>query len=170
MITTEKCKALLDAVGGLEAAQELVKENPRKGYYNLEKKQYYSLNQKTGHLMRYVQEGCLPGNIQDVYYALASLDCGYVNLKELRIAICAAENRATKYDWENVPDNLQWIATDDNGDAYGFFDRPRLTIGGVWTESLDGCWKYSSYHIDWHKNTFHGDCEHSLEQRPQVQP
>ena len=39
----------------------------------------------------------------------------------------------TKYDWSNVPKEVQWIATDDDGVMNGFDEKPIIGENGLWT-------------------------------------
>ncbi|MFL1540801.1 hypothetical protein ACJOYG_13950 [Acinetobacter baumannii] len=67
----------------------------------------------------------------------------------------------SKYDWSNVPAEVNWMATDQDGWAYGFVGQPKMRVGlGIWSpiEFVISIPKES--------NPFKGDWEKSLEQRP----
>lgn len=38
----------------------------------------------------------------------------------------------TKYDWSDVPSEVQWIATDNDGVANGFTEKPIIGESGLW--------------------------------------
>lgn len=44
----------------------------------------------------------------------------------------------TKYDWSNVPDDVQWVATDLDGVINGFYEKPNPNHQhNMWFERLD---------------------------------
>lgn len=60
----------------------------------------------------------------------------------------------TKYDWSNVPDEINWIATDSDGHAFGYAEKPynggsywyalnpkhiKQSFNGNWQDSLEEC-------------------------------
>lgn len=72
----------------------------------------------------------------------------------------------TKYDWLNVPDEVNWIATDEDGVICGYSQKPRLTKNGkIWLCKADdiSSWVCNIYPFNY------GFCENwrdSLEERP----
>ncbi|MFK7255914.1 hypothetical protein ABBZ21_14880 [Acinetobacter baumannii] len=66
-----------------------------------------------------------------------------------------------KYDWSNVPAEVNWMATDQDGWAYGFVSQPKPR------ESY-GFWSPVEFVVSIPKesNPFKGDWKESLEQRP----
>lgn len=43
----------------------------------------------------------------------------------------------SKYDWSSVPDEVEWIATDDDGVSNGFTSKP-ICSDGLWVlDSMD---------------------------------
>lgn len=68
----------------------------------------------------------------------------------------------TKYDWSNVPKDIQWIATDGDGWAWGWYGEPKIGRFDEW-------YCYKSLH-GWHlkpaNNPFTGHWTESLEERP----
>ena len=39
----------------------------------------------------------------------------------------------SKYEWANVPKEVEWIATDDDGVSHGFDGKPVIGENGLWT-------------------------------------
>lgn len=60
-----------------------------------------------------------------------------------------------KYDWSNVPDNVQWIATDSNGAVFGYVEKPYN--GGFYWYALNPKYINQQYQGNWRE---------SLEERP----
>lgn len=69
---------------------------------------------------------------------------------------------STIYDWSKIPDEVKSIATDSDGQAYGFGCVARLG-------AIEGLWYPLCFIIEIppHENPFQGDWRESLEQRPQ---
>lgn len=71
----------------------------------------------------------------------------------------------TKYDWSNVPKEVNWIATDGySGWVWGYeYEKPFIDVD-MWNSKID------SDHIDVEKyykvSPFKGDWKDSLEERP----
>ena len=66
----------------------------------------------------------------------------------------------TKYDWSNVPKNVNWIATDADGVANGFQTKPHKNPHLMWwskDEILQQIGRKQGYQGDWRE---------SLEERP----
>lgn len=70
----------------------------------------------------------------------------------------------TKYDWSLVTAEVNWMATDQDGWAYGFVRQPKL-------RERSGFWSPVEFVISIPKklNRFNGDWKESLEQRPEEQ-
>ena len=67
-------------------------------------------------------------------------------------------NTNSKYDWSNVPDWVNWIFTDQDGDVFGSDNKP---------DDSDGF--HGRPHIDTWYYVQHNPCEdwqNSLEERP----
>ncbi|MFW1995208.1 hypothetical protein ACG904_09655 [Acinetobacter guillouiae] len=64
----------------------------------------------------------------------------------------------TKYDWSNVPKEVRFIVTDENGLKYGHQDKPKLS-------DMLGLW-YGLDFIRIGRSEFKGDWQDSLEERP----
>lgn len=64
----------------------------------------------------------------------------------------------SKYDWSNVPKEINWIATDSDGYAFGYEEKPYN--GGYYWYALN------PKHI---KQQYHGNWQDSLEERPNEQ-
>ena len=81
-------------------------------------------------------------------------------LKALRGDIPVSEK--TKYDWTNVPDHINWLATYEFGDvAWGFVNKPyRKPNSGIWHET-GGEWRCRV-----HLPPYSGHWTESLEERP----
>ena len=66
----------------------------------------------------------------------------------------------TKYDWSNVPKNVNWIATDSTGYKSHHEEKPK-PISGDWFDcSARGCFDYFD------SSEFKGYWKDSLEERP----
>ena len=69
-----------------------------------------------------------------------------------------------KYDWSNVPDHINWLATYENGEtAWGYENKPyRKPKSGIWHETGR----------EWRKRVpvgpYSGHWTHSLEKRPSL--
>ncbi|EMA4466160.1 hypothetical protein ACITSI_000372 [Acinetobacter baumannii] len=77
----------------------------------------------------------------------------------------ANEEPKTKYDWSKIPDDVNWVATNENGFAWGYEGKP---VSG-WLHS--GFWylggdKGLVYWPD--ENPYKGEWQESLEKRPEV--
>lgn len=71
----------------------------------------------------------------------------------------------SKYDWSNVPDEVQWIATDEDGNSWLFpSGSGKPFIGGedddVWVCGEEFTLEHHGY------NVFRGNWRASLEERP----
>ncbi|WP_433846935.1 hypothetical protein [Acinetobacter proteolyticus] len=70
----------------------------------------------------------------------------------------------TKYDWSDVPEDTNFIATDSNGYAHGWSGKPRVFRGdGNWNSKVH---TISLFMLSPKSNTYRGDWKDSLEQRP----
>ena len=67
----------------------------------------------------------------------------------------------SKYDWTNVPKEVEWIATDSNGVWCEYTHKPELSRYG-WSVS-HGDYIFKIYQSD---SPFNGDWRDSLEERP----
>lgn len=89
----------------------------------------------------------------------------FIKLSDLRARIAELEPKQ-KYDWSNVPDVVNWLATDKDGEcAWGFLEEPVI-------ELEDGEWRpvapYTEIYINGSNGTvaaYKGDWQESLEQR-----
>lgn len=89
----------------------------------------------------------------------------FLNLSDIRTRIDEFEPKQ-KYDWSNVPEVVNWLATDKDGDcAWGFLEEPVI-------ELEDGEWRpvapYTEIYINGSNGTvaaYKGDWQESLEQR-----
>ena len=65
-----------------------------------------------------------------------------------------------KYDWSNVPKEVKWIATDEDGVSNGFIDKPTVFDEDMWAidENYDAIVLFSG--------VFQGNWQDSLEERP----
>ena len=71
----------------------------------------------------------------------------------------------SKYDWTNVPDEVNWIATDEDGWAWGWIEEP-VPKGREWL-TPDGYYGiYCEFYLKPENNPFNGDLRDSLEERP----
>ena len=69
-----------------------------------------------------------------------------------------------KYDWTNVPKDENWIATDEDGNAFGWVTEPYIEDG---EPEWNTCESYIGNHfISAENNPFKGDWRDSLEERP----
>ena len=70
----------------------------------------------------------------------------------------------SKYDWTNVPEIDNWIATDACGNAFGWRTKPYIEDGEL---EWNTCESYIGNHfISAKNNPFKGDWRDSLEERP----
>lgn len=60
-----------------------------------------------------------------------------------------------KYDWSNVPSHIMWIAKDADGYAFGYMNKP-----------YNGGWCWYAQNPEYIKQTFKGNWQDSLEERP----
>lgn len=77
-----------------------------------------------------------------------------------------------KYDWSDVPDWVQWLATDTRGNAFGYADKPVFKESGRWDGTF---WNDAVepsnrpeyiFLIKAADNPFSGQAGQSLEKRP----
>ncbi|EHU2485666.1 hypothetical protein A0141_RS15600 [Acinetobacter baumannii] len=68
-----------------------------------------------------------------------------------------------KYNWATVPPEVNWIATDEDGWAYGFIGQPKLRESNGFWSPVD-----FAVSIPKEKNSFKGDWRESLEKRPEA--
>lgn len=61
----------------------------------------------------------------------------------------------TKYDWSNVPSEVKWIATDSDGYAFGYKEKP-----------YNGGWCWYALNPKYIKQQYQGNWKDSLEERP----
>lgn len=66
----------------------------------------------------------------------------------------------SKYDWSNVPKEVQWISTDWEGWKTYHLKKPSKTDFDFVSDEAGGCYDLLS------KNEFQGSWEDSLEERP----
>ena len=64
-----------------------------------------------------------------------------------------------KYDWSNVPEYINYLATEPCGWAFGYKEKP--TIVGCGFEG-----EFSHYLLKPNEHDFNGDWQDSLEERP----
>lgn len=67
----------------------------------------------------------------------------------------------TKYDWSNVPNKVKWIATDADGYAWHWHEKPEI-IGDEWIAVKAHVGDF----IDKADNPYKGNWQDSLEERP----
>lgn len=70
----------------------------------------------------------------------------------------------SKYDWSGVPSEVNFIATDDDGVANGFVDKPSPMSCGLW--SIGDDYKRTVFIGAAFVDHFQGDWKDSLEERP----
>lgn len=63
----------------------------------------------------------------------------------------------TKYDWSKVPDEINWIATDESGYKSGYICKPKCEFYDIWEGNG---WIELGY------SEFKGYWKNSLEERP----
>lgn len=72
--------------------------------------------------------------------------------------------RLNKYDWSNIPDLIRWIATDEDGQSFGYPNQP-------YQESFlgKGRWNNEKYvPLRLGNIGYKGDWRESLELRPEL--
>lgn len=75
--------------------------------------------------------------------------------------------QSTIYDWSNVSVEIKYIATDKNGRAYGYTNKPlAFKAYGKWTNANFLPEELGGLIIDKPDNPFHGLWWQSLEKRP----
>ena len=67
-----------------------------------------------------------------------------------------------KYDWSNVPNEVQWIATDSNGAVFGYDLMPKEKDFGKFMHTSDFLY---FPHNGW-MPAYQGNWRESLEERP----
>lgn len=74
----------------------------------------------------------------------------------------SVSNKKPKYDWTNVPDHINWIATyAPNGHVYGYINKPyRKPNSDIWYET-GGEWRHRVP-----VEPYKGHWTQSLEKRP----
>ena len=70
----------------------------------------------------------------------------------------------TKYDWSNVPNQVNFIATDSDGWAWGWTGRPKIGKFEAWT--TDRSSYLTGYYVKPNNCEKCRDWENSLEERP----
>lgn len=71
------------------------------------------------------------------------------------------------YNWEEVSLQIKYIATDRNGRAYGYLDKPRpFKSYGKWTNAKFLPEEEGGLILDKKDNPFQGEWLNSLESRP----
>ncbi|HGF9411370.1 TPA: hypothetical protein ACJETM_000203 [Acinetobacter baumannii] len=95
-----------------------------------------------------------------------SITVGFFMLREMlhkHIQSKADEKPKTKYDWSKIPAHVNWVATNENGFAWGYEGKP---LSG-WLHT--GFW-YCGGKTDlvyWpYENPYKGEWRDSLEKRP----
>lgn len=68
----------------------------------------------------------------------------------------------SKYDWTDVPKEVNWIATDSNGVVFGYSSMPEKKDFGKFMHTSDFLY---FPHNGW-MPAYHGDWRESLEERP----
>ena len=68
----------------------------------------------------------------------------------------------SKYDWTNVPKEVNWIATDSSGSVFGYEVEPEYKEWGKFMHCTDFLY---FPHKNWIE-PFNGDWRDSLEERP----
>ena len=68
----------------------------------------------------------------------------------------------SKYDWSNVPEEVQWIATDSNGAVFGYDAKPEEKDFGKFMHTSDFLYFPRS---GW-MAAYQGNWRESLEERP----
>ncbi len=68
----------------------------------------------------------------------------------------------TKYDWSNVPKEVNWIATDSNGNVFGYYKKPKLQENGYFMHIGDNFY----YPEKGWMESYNGNWIDSLEERP----
>lgn len=69
-----------------------------------------------------------------------------------------------KYDWSNVPKNVNWIATDGDQNSWGFVTKEPFIGGEDFDQWVGLGWAAECKHIGF--RVFKGDWRESLEERP----
>ncbi|MHC3137942.1 hypothetical protein ACWPO0_19325 [Acinetobacter nosocomialis] len=78
-------------------------------------------------------------------------------------------NQSTIYDWENISQEIRYIATDKSGRAYGYTNKPRaFKTYGKWTNANFLPEEEGGVIIDKKDNPFQGIWYESLEKREVV--
>ncbi|ENW92776.1 hypothetical protein F904_02719 [Acinetobacter dispersus] len=70
-----------------------------------------------------------------------------------------------KYDWSNVPSEVNWIATDSLGYGLGWVNKPHHHSSGQSRWNDEDC--FFRFGLPPQVNPFKGDWKESLEQRPE---
>lgn len=74
---------------------------------------------------------------------------------------------STLYNWDNVTAEIKYMATDRNGRAYGYTNKPKaFKIYGKWTNATFLPEESGGVILDKNENPFKGDWLESLEKRP----
>lgn len=75
----------------------------------------------------------------------------------------------TIYNWNNVCAEIEYIATDRNGRAYGYTNKPKAFITyGKWTNANFLPEEQGGLILDIKDNPFKGEWVESLEKRPKL--
>lgn len=75
--------------------------------------------------------------------------------------------KSTLYCWDNIKTEIKYIATDRNGRAYGYTNRPKAFVAyGKWTNANYLPEESGGVILDKNENPFKGDWLSSLEKRP----
>lgn len=80
------------------------------------------------------------------------------------------EKMAPKVDWSGFPARFRYLAMDEGGKWFGYFNKPK-TGSGVWETTDDSDSSYEDYFEidDWDEPDFDGDWKDSLCVRPGVE-
>ena len=62
----------------------------------------------------------------------------------------------SKYDWSNIPPEVNWIATDSDGDVFGYLEKPEIGVY-MWFGSKSELLDLKPFPTHW---------KESLEERP----
>lgn len=74
---------------------------------------------------------------------------------------------STLYDWTNICAEIKYIATDKNGRAYGYTNKPKVfQTYGKWTNANFIPEELGGLILDKYENPFQGKWHESLEKRP----
>ncbi|TLT57150.1 hypothetical protein FD906_02170 [Acinetobacter baumannii] len=111
---------------------------------------------QTQYALQYVEED-MRGNFEFLQMAMIR------TFKELEKELKSAINQ-NKYDWEVIPANVKFMATDEDGMACGWLVEPHI-VGNAWRNQSH---LSAHFYLTRCRNPFRGDWKDSLEKRPEV--